>query len=244
MKMTHKILFLLVCFLTTLGFAQNSESLRVGMELASPPFEMIDKQGKPTGISVDIAYALGSYLGKPVVIQNIPFVGLIPSLKSGKIDLIISSMTVTEERKKSIDFSDPYLEVGLSLLLPKDSSIQSVQELNNSQKTIVVKQGTTGQIYAEKHLQRAKLRPLDKESACVLEIVQKKADAFIYDEISIVRNWKKNPETTRALMKPFALEAWAMGIRKGNEELLQKVNAFLKDFKSSNELEKLKNKYE
>src|SRR5947207_15782299 len=96
------------------ALAENSkDTLIVGMELKYPPFEMTDEQGNPKGVSVDMANALGRYLGKKIVIQNIAFDGLIPSLKSGKIDLIISSMTATTERTQSIDFSDPYLKTGL-----------------------------------------------------------------------------------------------------------------------------------
>ncbi len=77
----------------------KKEVLKVGMELAYPPFEMSEKDGTPSGVSVDFAKALGKYLGKDVVIENIAWDGLIPSLKTGKIDLIISSMTITDERK-------------------------------------------------------------------------------------------------------------------------------------------------
>src|SRR4051812_31325605 len=96
---------------------QESNTLKVGMELAYPPFEMTDERGAPAGVSVDLARALGEHLHRPVLIENLPFDGLIPALKTGKIDLIISSMTATEERMKSIDFSEPYLRTGLCLLV-------------------------------------------------------------------------------------------------------------------------------
>src|SRR5271170_5448327 len=96
---------------------QQSNRLVVGMELAYPPFEMIDQQGQPAGVSVDLAHDLGKQLGREVQIENIPFHGLIPSLQTRKIDLVISSMTATPERAKSIAFSDPYLQTGLCLLV-------------------------------------------------------------------------------------------------------------------------------
>src|SRR5438874_1614810 len=86
--------------------ASKKEKLTVGMELAYPPFEMTDVQNHPTGVSADLAKALGAFLGKEVEIQNLPFDGLIPALKTGRINLIISSMTATPERAQSIDFSD------------------------------------------------------------------------------------------------------------------------------------------
>src|SRR5215213_6082743 len=87
--------------------------LRVGMELAYPPFEMTSKAGAPEGVSVDLANELGRFLRRKVEIQNIAFDGLIPSLVTGKIDVIISSLTATPERAKSIDFSEPYASTGL-----------------------------------------------------------------------------------------------------------------------------------
>src|SRR5690242_5036247 len=94
---------------------QPRDRLIVGMELAYPPFEMTDARGQPMGVSVDLAKALGTYLHREVEIQNVPFDGLIPALQTRKIDLIISSMTATAERAKSIAFSDPYVKTGLCL---------------------------------------------------------------------------------------------------------------------------------
>src|SRR5215470_78904 len=101
--------FIFLSLILLLGIFEVSCALKpkstlvVGMELNYPPFEMVDPQGKPAGISVELAKELGKFLEKDVQIQNIPFDGLIPALKTGKIDLIISSMTETPERAKSID---------------------------------------------------------------------------------------------------------------------------------------------
>jgi hypothetical protein len=104
--------------------AAAADPLRVGMELAYPPFEMTDTSGKPSGVSVRLAEALGSHLGREVRIENIAFDGLIPALKTGKIDCIISSMTATPERATSIAFSAPYLKTGLALLVGTRSPVQ------------------------------------------------------------------------------------------------------------------------
>ncbi|CCB87659.1 MULTISPECIES: transporter substrate-binding domain-containing protein [Parachlamydia] len=213
--------------------------LMIGMELAYPPFEMIDQEGRPAGISVEIGYALGRYLNRPVKIENIPFVGLIPALKTDKIDLIISSMSITKQRSASIDFSNPYLSVGLCLLVSKNSPLSSIAEGNQSKFKFVVKSGTSGEVYARKHLSQAQVVVLDKETSCVMEVVQGKADAFIYDQLSVFQNWKKNPNTTRALLHPFTQEDWGIGIKKGNTALLEQVNQFLKEFKKEGGIKKL-----
>jgi len=218
-------------------------NLKVGMELAYPPFEMQDPRGNPAGVSVDLARALGDYLHQPVTIENIPFSGLIPALKTGKIDLIISSMTETPERSRSIDFSAPYLNTGLCLLVKKQSPIQGIADVDHPEVTVVVKQGTTGQAYARDRLKAARVLVLDKETACVLEVVQAKADAFIYDQMSTYSNWKRNPDTTRPILTPFQAEHWAMGIRQGNTQLRDKVNAFLKDYRAKGGFEQLGDRY-
>ena len=217
--------------------------LIVGMELAYPPFEMTDPSGKPTGVSVDLATDLAKSLGRQVIIQNISFDGLIPALKTGKVDLVISSMTATAERAKSIDFSDPYISTGLCLLLKKDSLAQGIADLNKPGVRIAVKKGTTGHLYATANLKNAEILVLDKESAAVLEVSQGKADAFIYDQMSPYQNWQRNKETTRALLDPFQKESWAVGLRKGNDELRDKVNAFIKDYRAKGGFERLGDRY-
>lgn len=223
--------------------AKSPRQITVGMELAYPPFEMTDEKGQPLGVSVDLARALGRFLGKEVEIQNLPFDGLIPSLKTGKIDLILSSMTATPERAQSLDFSDPYLRTGLCLLVGKTSTAQSMEDLDRPGKTVAVKKGTTGHNYAATRVKSAKVLVLDKEAACVLEVVQGKADGFIYDQMSTFKNWQRHPETTRPLLKPFQEESWAVGVRQGDAALLRGVNQFFKEFRAKGGFEELGDRY-
>lgn len=231
---------MIVSALCCTGFAaENRKTLIVGMELAYPPFEMTDTKGQPAGVSVDLAKALGEALGMQVRIENMAFDGLIPSLKTGKIDLIISSMTATAERAQSIDFSDPYLQTGLCLLVGKNSPVQGISDLDRVGMAVAVKKGTTGHSYAARQLKHARVLVLDKEAAAVLEVVQGKADAFIYDQMSTYSNWQRNPQTTRAILKPFQHESWAVGIRKGNDQLKTRINVFLKEYRAAGGFEKL-----
>ena len=233
-------------FLTSAGIASAAETAKpliVGMELAYPPFEMTDTSGKPTGVSVDLATDLAKSLGRPVVIQNTSFDGLIPALKTGKVDLVISSMTATAERAQSIDFSDPYLSTGLCLLLKKDSAAKGIEDLDKAGVKVAVKKGTTGHLYATAKLKNAEILVLDKESAAVLEVSQGKADAFIYDQMSTYQNWQRNKALTRAILEPFQKESWAVGIGKGNDELKGKVNTFIKEYRAKGGFEQLGDRY-
>ena len=233
----------LTIFGSTVVAEEKDKPLIVGMELAYPPFEMTDTSGKPTGVSVDLATDLAKSLGRPVVIQNTAFDGLIPALKTGKVDLVISSMTATAERAQSIDFSEPYISTGLSLLLKKDSTAKGIADLDREGVKVAVKKGTTGHIFATNNLKKAQVLVLDKESAAVLEVSQGKADAFIYDQMSVYQNWQRNKETTQAILEPFQKESWAVGIRKGNDELKAQVNRFIKDYREKGGFEQLGERY-
>lgn len=225
------------------GSAPADKPLVVGMDLSYPPFETIGADGRPSGVSVDLAGALGEFLHRPVRIENIPFTGLIPSLLTGKIDLILSSMTDTPERRQSIAFSDPYLTIGLAALVGKHSGLTSASNLDEPGRTVAVRQGTTAQLWAQDHLRRAKVLVLDKESSAVLEVVQGKADAFLYDQMSIWKNQREHPSETVALLTPLQVEHWAVGLRPGDTALRDQVNAFLKSFRDSGGFDRLGNRH-
>jgi len=224
---------------------KENKELVIGMELAYPPFETTDEKGNPSGMSVDLAKDLGEYLGRPVRIENMAYAGLIPSLQSKKIDVILSSMTISEERLEVIDFSDAYSNAYLTLLINKDSPVNEVKDLNLKGRKVAIKKGTIAQVYAEKFLPEAEVLLFDKETACVLEVVQGKADAFIYDQMTIFKNWQQYPNETRANLTPFEEEPqeWAMGVRKEDKELKEQINAFIKEYKENGGFEKLSDKY-
>ncbi|MFM7074772.1 MAG: transporter substrate-binding domain-containing protein [Planctomycetaceae bacterium] len=221
------------------GAAAAAEPLRVGMELSYPPFETVDPRGRPTGVSVRLAEALAAHLGREVVIENIAFDGLIPALKTKRIDCIISSMTATPERAKSIAFSAPYLKTGLALLVAAKSPVQSADDLDVAGRTVAVKKGTTGHQFAVGHLKKARVLVLDKENAAVLEVSQGKADAFIYDSLSVWQNHRRHPDSTRAVLRPFREESWAIGLRQGDGELRERIDAFLEAFRADGGFERL-----
>jgi polar amino acid transport system substrate-binding protein len=214
------------------------------MELAYPPFETKDADGNPTGVSVDIAEQFAQYIGKDIRIENIAWGGLIPSLQTGKVDMVISSMTIRDDRLEQVDFSDPYANALLAVLSNKSSGIESVDNLNMEGMKIAIKNGTSGHFYAKDKLANAELVVLDDESACVMEVAQGRADGFIYDQLTIYRNWQKNIDTTSAVFIPFQdAEKWGVAVQKGNSELLGQLNAFIKNFRDEGGYDKVTQKY-
>jgi len=106
-----------------------------------------------------------------------------------------------------------------------------------------VKLTTTGHLWAKEHLPEAKLTVLADAASCALEGVQDKADAFIYDQVSIFQHAKAHPETTRALLQPIREETWAIGIRQGEDELRQSINDYLKIAREAGTFEALGERY-
>jgi polar amino acid transport system substrate-binding protein len=237
------VLFAAGLLVAACGGSRDANELVVGMDLSYPPFETITPGGEPSGVSVELARALGEALGRPVRLENLPFTGLIPSLKTGKVDCIISSMTDTPERRESIAFSDPYLTTGLALLVAKDSALSGAADLDQAGKTVAVRQGTTGEVWARANLRNAKVLALEKESSAVQEVIQGNADAFLYDQMSVWQNAQMHPAKTRALLEPVRIESWAIGLRKGDETLREEINTFLKGFREQGGFERLGDKY-
>lgn len=222
----------------------DKEVLTVAMELAYPPFETKDEEGNPSGVSVDFMEDFGEYIGKEIRIENTSFDGLIPSLQTGKADMVMSSITITEERKQTVDFSEPYANAMLAVLTNKDAGISSVEDLDQKGKKVAVKTGSTGYLYAQEHLQNAEIIALQDESACVLEVSQGKADGFIYDQLTVYRNWQNNQDTTDAVFLPFQdVEPWGIAVKKGNQELLDQLNAFLETYREDGGFDRLTEKY-
>lgn len=222
----------------------TKDELVVGMSLDFPPFETIDADGNPTGIGVDMANDLGKALGKKIRIENMSRSALIPALQTKKVDLIIASMTITEERLQTINFSDPYAHGWMSLLINKNSPVNAVEDLNSAGRKIAVHQGTIAYQYAQKNLPNCEMLLFDDVNTCILEVVQGKADAMIYDQITVYDTWKQNPNTTRVNLAPIDSKMdWGIGIRKEDPKLLEKVNAFLADYKAQGGFDRLSDKY-
>ena len=230
---------------STLNQIIKRNKLIVGMEVEFFPFEYANPKGEPIGFDVDLAKLAAKELGVGIEIKDIEFTGLIPALQSGKVDMIISGMTRTLERAKSVSFTEPYFVTGLCALLSKKRApkVQNVEQLNAPGRIIAVKIGTTGDFVASKRFPKAQINRYKDETACVREVVTGRADAFFYDQLSIAKHHKQNPDTTLALLKPFTYEPYAIAIRKGDFDFLNWLNLYIETIKNDGRYEKLHQKY-
>ncbi len=245
MKKIFVILIITLSFFAFVnsGNEESEDTLKVGMELQFPPFETVDTDGNPTGFSVDFAYALGKHLGREVEIINTAWTGLIPSLQSDKIDIVISSMSATDERRKTIDFSDSYGDWYIVSLLSIDTNVTTPQELNDSKYSIAVKVGTIPETIVKEELPNANLLLFDTIDAAALEVVQGRANAVIYDPLFVYETWQKNSDTTKPLFVPLKITNVAAGIKKGNDEFRKQVNEFIAEIKANGTLKTISDQY-
>lgn len=216
------------------------KTLTVAMELAYPPFETRDEAGDAYGISPAFMQKFADAYGYDLVIENTAFDGLIPALQTDKADAVMSSITITDEREAEVDFTDPYAVAQLAILANAQSGIGSIDDLNQPGKTVAVKTGSTGDVYATKNLTNAQIVRLADESACVTEVVQGRADGFLYDQLTIYRNNQANPDTTEAVFIPFQdPEYWGIAVQAGDDELRAQFNEFIAQCKQDGTFEEL-----
>ncbi|GAB7053751.1 MULTISPECIES: transporter substrate-binding domain-containing protein [unclassified Paenibacillus] len=207
---------------------KSKGKLVVGVKTDYNPFGYIDEKGNNVGFEIEMAKALAQDLLEDA--NKIEFVSVtgtnrISYLQSGKIDLILATMSITEERAKEVDFSEPYFKSGVQLLVKADSTIQDVADLKG--KKVIVVPGSTGDLGIAKQVPDAELVKLQKTSESVQALKDGRADAFAQDNTLLYPLAGSNPEF-KVVGKPFAELPWAIAVRKGESELVDWINANLK----------------
>jgi polar amino acid transport system substrate-binding protein len=226
-------LALLVVSVLVLSACETDNTLKVGMDLRWPPFETVDKDGNPTGISVDLAYELGEYLGREVEIVDLEFGSLITALETNEIDIIIGSMSITEERAQKINFSDPYFYFPLITVLNKDFYDMYMPETKEDLFAITEEVVYVGpKSFVSLSIPQAEatnptIHEVNDSNAAILEVVAGTSDAFIISASSAAGYASENPDTTVIMWDPITSSPIGMGMRQGDTELLADVNAFI-----------------
>jgi ABC-type amino acid transport substrate-binding protein len=213
---------------STLAEIKKRDKLIVGVKTDFPPFGSIDAAGKNVGFDIEVAYEFAkAMLGDPNKIELVSVTSgnRIPYLQSGKIDIIIATVTVTDERKKVVEFSDPYFLSGELLLVPKASTINDVKDLNG--KKVAIIQGSISDADLAELAPQATRLKYGKVTEAVLAVKAGHADAFAQDDILILRLAKDNADM-RAAGKPFSPRPYGIAVRKGDVEFNGWVNAQLK----------------
>ena len=225
----------------------KKDGLRVCTEPAYMPFEMTDKRGQIIGFDPDLAALMAKELGAAKLeLISTAWDGIIPALITDKCDIIMSGMTITDERKEKVSFTDPYMLIGQTVLVRKDlaEKVKSYRDLNKPDYKVASKLGTTGEIAAKKYIPKAKYFSYETEAEAVMETVNGKVDAFIYDApYNLVANAQRGEGKLVFLDKPFTDEPIGWAIAKGDPEFLEALNGFLAKIKKDGTHEKLHQKW-
>ena len=204
-----------------------------------PPYEFHD-QNAIVGIDVEIAGAIAEQLGLELEIEDIAFDSIIPEIVSGKADIGAAGMTVTEDRKQNVDFSDTYAHATQVIIVKEDSEIKGVADLEG--KVMGVQQGTTGDIYVSGDYGDAAVERYAKGMEAVQALAQGKIDAVVIDG-EPAKQYIKEVEGLKIIDESYTDEDYAIAIKKGNTAMVEAVNAALAELKSEGKLDEIVAKY-
>ena len=232
------ILVLMISLVAGCGTSGNNtskttkEPLKVAMDLKYPPFTATDTKGNPQGMEVDMAYALGKYLHRDVKIVNTDFSMLIPALETGQADIVISEMTVKEDRKEKVDFSSPYLYGRtIALVNKKFAQANHVTDAMPPAEFFAIKNakfvGLAGTIAVSvPQSYGVQVEEATEIASATMEITKGTADILVGED-SVLGIHTANPDTTVVYSGIKDYSECAMAVKKGNQELLEQANAFI-----------------
>lgn len=214
---------------------KNSNELVLATEAGFAPYEYY-KNGEIVGVDIDIAKEIAKELGKKLVIKDVSFDFLINEVKSGKADFAAAGISITDERKEEVDFTDEYTTSNQVVVIKKDSNIQSFDELKN--KTIAVQLGTVADLYVTENYKSATLITHKKYLSAVEDVKSGKADCIIMDQLPALEIVKENPEL-KVMDGILFQDKYGMIVKKGNDTLRKDINRVLQKLNEEGTIEKL-----
>ena len=220
---------------------EDGKVLDFGTSADFPPYEYYEGD-EIVGIDPDILRAIGDYMGVEVRLHDMDFNNIIASIDSGKIDGGAAGFTVTEERKKSVNFTDSFTKTSQIIITRKDSDIKEVEDLNNGVK-IGTQLGTIGDTIAKDDFGEENVNSFNKVPDAILSLQNKKIDAVILDKHSAENFVNANKDLT-IIETPYLEEEYAIAISKDNPELLEDMNEAIAALKESGEIDKIMDKYQ
>jgi polar amino acid transport system substrate-binding protein len=217
----------------------------VGTDAAYAPFELQNEKGEIVGFSIDLMRAIAAKAGIEVKFINTPWEGIFNTLAQGDRDLLISSITITDERKQSMDFSDPYFDAQQLIAVPETSKITKFGDLKTLK--VGVQTGTTGDEVVSKLLGKTNtnIKRYESTPLALKELEAGGVDAVVADN-GVVINYVANNTVSKFRTvndAAFAPEQYGIAVKKGNDELLAKINKGLAEIKADGTYEKIYSQY-
>jgi len=210
----------------------GSKNLKMITEATFPPYEFLRGQ-EIVGIDVEICKAVAEKLGRPFQSETVDFDSVIPAVISGKADLAAAGITITEDRKKNVDFSIPYVKTGIVVIYKKSNPFKDAAQLKG--KKIGVQSGTTSETYVLEQLKQEPERTKSPAEACAS--LKSGRVEFVIADIDPAKNCVKG-ESDLALSDFITSEEYAIAIKKGQPELLKAINETIAEVKANGKLAK------
>ena len=226
--------------------AAEGKEYKVAMNAQFPPFESMNSAGQIEGFDVDVMNAIAKEEGFKVTYHQQAWDGIFASLKAGDNDILISGITITDDRKKEMLFSEPYYKITQVVLVPQGKNIASVEDLKKMDK-VGVTIGTTGDLAAQKILGATseKIIRLENLPLMLKEVETGAVDAVISDSAVVADYVKKKGDKgfTMVEVPDFTVEYYGIAARQDDKALMDKINSGLKKIQASGEYDKISDKY-
>lgn len=218
--------------------SKTSDKIVFATSATYPPFEF-KQYDEIKGFDIDLANKVAEHLGKKAEFRDMQFSAVLPSLQTGQADAAIATLTITDERKKNFDFSDPYYFEGMAIIFPKEKPVKTVADLAG--KKIACQLGTVMEIWLKKNVPSAQVTAMDDNNQAIESLKAGHVDYVLMDGAQGHIFSQKNPGLSYHILTQ-AKDGYGIVVKKGSP-LLKGINKALKDLQESGEIEKLKNKW-
>ena len=220
--------------------------LVVGTAGSMPPFNMTTRSGEVIGLDVDLAKIISNAMGVKLRLSTMPFSELLPALEAGKIDMILSNMTITPERNMKVAFAGPYFISGKAFLTKLDTiaTSKNTEGVNNSQTRLAALKGSTSQAFVEKAIPLAKIVATKDYDEAVSLVIQGKVDALVADyPVCVISVFRYSDKGLLSLITPLTYEPIGIALPANDPLFLNWIENFLNMLKSTGALDDLTDKW-
>lgn len=222
---------------------QQRGAIKVGLEGTYPPFNFQDENGELTGFEVEFAQALAKELGVKVEFQPTKWDGILAALESGRLDVVINQVTISEERKKKYDFSTPYTVSGIQVLTRKGQEAQFNKPADLAGKKIGVVLGTNYEQWLKDNVPQADIRTYDDDATRNQDVRVGRLDAILGDRLAAFELIAKTGDSLAVAGEPFAPQAAGIALRKGNPQLLAAIDKAIDSLRANGTLAAISQKW-
>ena len=238
MMMSKLLPFLALLILIGCGEEKNDKVLRAVTSGDYPPFEFVEK-GELVGFDIDLANLIGKEIGCKVEFEQMPFQALINAVSSGKADIAIATLTLTDERQKKVDFSKPYYFEKMAVVYKKGMPIENIDGLKG--KRIAAQLGSTMEIWLKKTAPDVNIVSVNTNNQSIESVKAGQVDAALLDGIQ-AEEFSKNNKSLAFSHIGESIDGYAIALKK-NSDLTPKIDEALESLKKSGEIEKLRKKW-